>query len=526
VLHVSLLRCWKEDASSHALPVLFFLVIALCLTTGCHHTAPAPGTVTVLIESSPSTLDPRIATDAQGARIAALIFDSLIRKDEHFNLQPGLASSWQQPDPLTLIFHLRPGIHFHDGRLLTSADVAWTLRSMLDGTVISPKTSHLSAIDTIDTPDPLTVILHLSHPDNGVLWNLTDGLSGIVPAGSGRELSAHPIGTGPFRYVSQVDDKEVVLERNPEYWEMPPSIRRAVFAVVPDATTRALELEKAADHSAVIAINSLTADMVHALQSRPGLAVEVSPGTILNYINMNVSEPPLQDRRVRQAIACSIDRPAILHALFRDQARLANSLLPAEHWAAAADPAPCAHDLARAERLLDAAGYPPDAAGIRLRVSMKTSTDETTRLLAAILQAQMRQAGIALDLRSYEFATFFADISRGAFQMYALRWIGSNEDPDIYRATLATTNMPPHGDNRGRYSNPALDALLAHAAATPDQTSRRADYLAVQQILANDTPEINLWYLDNVLVHTQQVTNLHSTPSGSYDFLRWARTTD
>ncbi len=507
------------------------LLIAPMLLSGCHRaptsSATQSGNVVVLIESSPNTLDPRIATDAQGARISSLIFDSLVRKDDHFNLQPCLATSWEQPDPLTIIFHLRSGVRFHDGRPLTSADVAWTLNSMRDGTVISAKTSHLNAITNIETPDALTVVLHLHQPDANLLWNLTDGLNGIVPAGSGRELSSHPIGSGPFRFVSQADDKDVVLAANKEYWGAKPYVGGAVFAVVPDETTRALELEKG---SADIAINSLMADTVNALQQEPQLAVDISPGTILNYININVSKPPLNDRRVRQAIAYSIDRSAIIHALFRDRAVRASSLLPPDHWAYFGDPKSSGnanaglvkypHDVARARRLLDEAGYLPDANGVRIHITMKTSTDETTRLLAAILQQQMREAGIELSIRSYEFATFFGDITHGAFQLYALRWIDSNEDPDIFRDTLASSNIPPHGSNRGHYINPKVDALLAHAASVSDQASRRDDYIEVQKIVAEDVPEINLWYLDNVLVHTRRVTGMEVSPSGSYDFLR------
>jgi peptide/nickel transport system substrate-binding protein len=495
-------------------------IALLAITAGCsRHETPTSKTVTVVIESSPATLDPRIATDAQGARIAALIFDPLVRKDEHFNLQPALATSWEQPDPLTLVFHLRSGVKFHDGRALTSADVKWTLDSMLRGIVVSAKTGHLRAIESIDTPDAMTVVLHLSHPDANLLWNLTDGLNGIVPNGSKRELTENPVGTGPFAFVNQADDRNVVVRANTSYWGTKPKIDGAEFVVVPDETTRALELEKG---TVDIAINSLTADTVNALENDPTLAIDVSPGTILNYINLNVERGPLRERKVRQAIACAIDRPAILHALFRDRARLATSLLPPGHWARADETVEYTHDVARARRLLDSAGYRPDARGVRLRLTLKTSTEETSRLLAAIVQQQLREAGIELTLRSYEFATFFGDITHGGFEMYALRWIGSNEDPDIFRATLASSNFPPKGDNRGHYANAEVDALLANAAAAEDQQHRLDDYVRVQKILAEDVPEINLWYLDNVVVHSRRLKNLQTTPSGGYEFLTTA----
>src|ERR1700678_322791 len=115
---------------------------------------------------------------------------------------------------------------------------------------------------------------------------------------------------------------------------------------------------------------------------------------------------------------------------------------------------------------------------------MKTSTDETSRLLAMILQQQVRDIGIALEVRSFEFATFYADISKGAFQMYTLRWLGGNEDPDIFHYAYDSSMFPPHGANRGRYSNPALDVLIREAAMSGDQAQRRTDYVKVQPILA------------------------------------------
>jgi peptide/nickel transport system substrate-binding protein len=143
-------------------------------------------------------------------------------------------------------------------------------------------------------------------------------------------------------------------------------------------------------------------------------------------------------------------------------------------------------------------------------------------MLAAVLQQQLARVGIALDLRSYEFATFYADVTRGAFQLYSLRWIGGNEQPDIFTYAYATASFSPKGANRGHYSNPRLDALLSEAAEDADQTRRRADYVEAQQILARDLPAVNLWYKDTVVVHNRRLTHVVASPSGSYAFLETA----
>ncbi|MGB7549317.1 MAG: ABC transporter substrate-binding protein [Terracidiphilus sp.] len=492
---------------------------ALLMLAGCHSAPRDPQTVVFLIESSPANLDPRVGTDGQSEHIDELLFDGLVAHDANFHFTPALAESWEQPDPLTLVFHLRDGARFDDGRSLTARDVVWTINSMRNGTVISPKANSYASVRSVEAPDALTVVFHLKYADNFLLRNLSTGAIGVVPEGSGREFWRHPVGTGPFRFVSQQIDQDVVIERNPLSWAAEPKIERVRFAVVPDAITEALELEKG---SADVAINSLPMDALAALAQRPNLRVEDTAGTEIQYLAFNTRDPLLTDVRVRQAIAFSIDRKLIIQTLLRGHARPALSLLPANHWAWTGDVAHYDYDPERAEQLLNDSGHPRGPNGIRFHLTMKTSTEEDTRLLAAVLQQQFAKVGIALDLRSYEFATFYSDVQRGAFQMYSLRWIGGNEQPDIFSYVFATKNFSPKGGNRAHYSNVRLDALLDDAAASSDNAKRRADYVEAQQILARDLPAINLWYKDTVVVHNRRLTHVVPAASGSYTFLETA----
>ncbi len=491
----------------------------LLLLTSCK---PAdPNTVRFLIASSPNNLDLRQGTDAQSERVGALIYDALVRKDEHFNLQPWLATSWERPDPLTWVFHIRPGVQFHDGKALSAEDVAWSIRSMHDGTLVTAKGGAFADVDAVTVNDALTLTVHTSKPYAGLLFNLSDGLFGVVEKGAGRDEGLHPIGTGPFRFISQLQDRDVVMERNSDYWNGAPTIPRVRFEVVPDAITIALEMKKGSGDAES---NEITLDMVHALQGLPNLRTESNAGSLVIYANMNVNDRALRDKRVRQAIACAMDRPAIIAALWRGQARVADSLLPPGHWARAdsSNLAQYPHDVSRAIQLLDTAGFKPDKDGVRLRFTLKTSTDETTRLTAQAMQQQLRAAGIEMSIRSAEFGTFYSDITKGAFQMYMLRWIGSNEDPDIFRYAYATASFPPKGGNRGRYSNPTVDALIADASASTDQQQRKRDYVQVQQILAEDLPGIMLYYPNNQVVHSARLENVKLDPGGSFDWLRVA----
>jgi peptide/nickel transport system substrate-binding protein len=498
---------------------LFFLAAFLLPLLSCSQ-APDPNTLVMIIESSPTNLDPRVGTDGQSERIDELIFDALLTRDEHFNVQPGLAERWEMPDPLTYVFHLHHGVTFHDGAALTSRDVKWTLDSLIQGKIRSTKSAAFRFVDRIDTPDDFTVVFHLKEPYASLLWNLSEGAIGIVPYGSLDEVTRKPVGSGPFKFVSAEQDKEIIVDRNDNYWGEKAHLARVRFAVVPDPTTRALELRKG---SADVAINALTADTVLALEREPNLKIERGPGTILSYLAFNTRDPVLQDVRVRQAIAYAVDRGPLLQYIWRGFAQPALSVLPPQSWAYDANVATYPHDPEKARQMLDAAGYNLRD-GVRFHLTMKTSTEESTRLLAAVLQQQLRDVGIALDIRTFEFATFFADVTRGAFQFYSLRWIGGNEDPDIFE-TFHSHRFPPNGTNRGFYSNPRLDDLINQARRETDQSARKQIYDEVQRILAQDEPYINLWYFDNVLVHTRRVENLTLNPSGNYDFLKTAEIT-
>jgi ABC-type transport system substrate-binding protein len=506
--------CVRLRALSGFVPVFFALLFPLLSCSS----KSEPNTLVMIIESSPTNLDPRVGLDARSERIDNLIFDDLLSRGNDLDVAPGLAERWEIPDPLTYIFHLHRGVRFHDGRPLTSRDVKWTFDSMLQGMVRSTKTANYKFVDHIDAPDDLTVVFHMKEPDAPLLWNLSDGAMGIVPYGSGDEMTLHPIGSGPFKFVSAETDREVILERNPDYWGEKAKLGRVRFAVVPDETTEALELRKG---SGDIAINSLTPDTVVTLARDPRLKVERGAGTTLAYLAFNLRDPILKNVRVRQAIAYALDRRPMIEYLWRGEAQPARSILPAQSWAYNGDVPAYEHDPDKARQLLDAAGYPA-VDGVRFHITMKTSTDPNTRLMVAVMQQQLREVGIVLDIRSFEFATFFSDVQHGAFQMYGLRWIGGNEDPDIFEYAFHSSKFPPNGANRDYYSNPKVDALIDQARREVDPKLRKPLYAEVQRILADDVPYINLWYLDNVMVHTSRVRNIQLNPAGNFDFLRTA----
>jgi peptide/nickel transport system substrate-binding protein len=480
-------------------------------------TSADPGAINFLIEASPTSLDPRVGADAYSEHIDGLIFSSLVAHDDQMNVIPDLAQSWDTPDPLTYVFHLRSGVKFHDGRALTSADVKYTLDSIISGPLKTPKRGSFKLVASVEAPDEATVVIHLREPYASLLWNLTAPAIGIVPSGAGPEMSSHPIGTGPFRFVSMAADEEIGLARNDDYFGGAPKIQSLRLRIVPDALVRALELRKG---SADATINSLTPDMVVTLAKERGLVAEQEPGTTLAYFAFNFDDPVLAKRDVRRALAYATDRATIIRYLLRGQARPASSLLPPNHWAFDAGVPQYDFDPGRAEQLLDAAGFPRRGPrGIRLHLTLKTSTDESTRLMSEAIADQWKRAGIELELRPLEFATLYSDITRGSFQIYALRWVGANNDPDIFDYVFNSKKMPPAGANRGHYRNAQLDSLLDQARVEMDQAKRKILLAQIQEIVAEDEPYINLWFVDNVCVHRDRLSAISLPPGGDYTFL-------
>ena len=492
-------------------------------TAGCGSSISATdaGTVNFLIESTPVNLDPRIGTDAQSEDLDGLIFGGLVDRDAQMNVVPDLAERWETPDPLTYVFHLRRGVKFHDGRALTSADVKFTIDSILSSATGSPKRGAFRLVQSVEAPDDATVVVHLSEPYASFLLNVSRLAIGIVPNGSGADLARAPIGTGPFRFVSMTPDEDVVLERNPEYFGPLPKIDRVRFRIVPEAIVRALELRKGS--ADIGGVNSLTPDMILALAGRPGIVVEEEPGTSLAYIAFNFDDAILAKRDVRQALAYATDRDTIIRYLLRGKARPASSLLPPNHWAYEPNVKQYSYNPHEAERLLDAAGFPRGGDGVRFHLTLKTSTEESTRLLGETLADQWERVGVNLALRPLENATLQSDIGHGSFQLYTLRWTGyTNNDPDIFSYVFSSQRMPPDGANRGHYRNPALDKLIDQQRMEMDRDKRKAILSEIQKIVAEDEPYIDLWYYDNVCAHRDRVTGIAIPPGGDYDFLESA----
>jgi peptide/nickel transport system substrate-binding protein len=503
-------------------PAWAMALLPIVVFTGClQRRVDNPHVIIVGITSGPNNLDPRYGIDDSSQKIHQLMFDGLLALDDRLQVTTdgGLAERFENPDPTTYLVALRQGVRFHDGHELTAADVLHTFHSILDPASQSPHRGAYRGLKTVEARDRYTVVFTLREPFSSFPVNLV--IPQIVADGAGADFRERPVGTGPYRFVRHVVDDRVELAPFADHWRGAPPNEGLLLRVVPDEVMRGLELRKGAMD---IVVNDVSPDIFYQLAGDERLQTSTAPGVDYQYVGVNMRDPILKDGRVRQALAHAIDRQAIVDYLRRGLATPANGLMPPLAWAHERDIVSFEHDLPRARALLDEAGYPdPDGDGPRprFRLKMKVSNIEFNRLQSTVIQQDLARAGVALDVRTYEFATLFADVVSGNFQLYTLQWTGgAMADPDIFRRVFHSSQAPPSGFNRGFYRNAEVDSLLDEAATSLDAARRRELFGEVQRIVARDVPYVSLWHKTNFAIAQRSLTGIHLSPTADFHFLR------
>ncbi len=463
-------------------------------------------------------LDPRFAVSSNDIKLSRLLAPGLTSINRpSLEPRPELAESIEQLDERTWEVVIRADARFSNGDPVTARDVAYSYQSVLDPNVGSLyRASFSDRFERVEVIDARRARFHLKKP---LATFLSDLDFGIVSATAG-QTSEHRfpdgliVGAGPYRVVS-IASERLLFAHNPHYYGTAPATPNVEIRTVRDANARALML---VGGSADLAQNALRLDLVDAVAERSRVKVEGGPSAILTYVMMQGEDPAFRDVRVRRAIAHAIDREQILAAKLGGRAVLATGLLPPSHWAYEADVARYPYDPARAQALLDEAGFPdPDGPGgePRMRLQYKTSADQFRLAVARILASQLAAVGIEVDVRAYEFGTFLADIKQGNFQLASMQTAAIG-DPDYYFAYFHSSRIPtaehPHTTNRWRYSDARVDALTEAGRSTSERAQRLEIYREVQQILARDVPIVPLWHEDNIAVMNVDVTGYEILP--------------
>ena len=496
------------------------LIILLLLVVGPACTQDAeeaespskePRGLVICLPKSPLNLDPRYNIDAASYRVTQVMFNGLIKKGPNMTMEPDAAEAWDLENDTTWVFRLKKGIKFHNGREMTAEDVAYTFNSILDPESKSPKRGSFTTIDHIEVRDKYTVAFYTTEPFAPLLVNL---ILGIVPRDAaseqGEDFAQHPVGTGPFKFKSMEADQFVELEVFEDHFKGRPKIPGIKFRVVPDDTTRYLELIKG---NIDLVQNAISSDMIPVVENKEEFQVVKTNGTNYEYLAFNLEDPILSRVDVRRAVAHALNIPEMITSLLNGLARPSTGLLPPGHWAYEPEVAKYDYNPVLAADLLDQAGYTAGPDGVRFTLTYKTSLSDAAKLKAEIVQQQLKEVGIKLDIRGYDWSTLFADIKSGNFQLFSLQWVGISE-PDIYHYVFHSDSVPPKGANRGHYLNPEVDALIEEGRRTLDQAKRRAAYSKIQKIIADDLPYVSLWHPTNVVIMKKNLSGFTPYPDG------------
>lgn len=475
---------------------------------------PVPGgTVRVGLNADLTTLDPHLSTAAVDRQVYQSVFDTLVRLDKDLQLRPGLAESWEQPDPKTLIFKLRRGVKYHDGEPFNAASVQANVQRMLSHPK-SLRKGELADVESVDVVDEYTARFNLKQPSSPLLSLLTDRAGMMVSTkaaeAAGDDFARKPVGSGPFKFIEWIKDDHVTVRKFDQYWEKDsagnplPYLDEVVYKPIPDGNSRLAALRT----STVDIIDFPNSKDIPSLRESKDLRFLEIPGLAFRYIQLNLERPPFDNKLVRQALAWSIDREAINKVVFFNSGQPAQQAIPPASWAFDAAFKPFTRDVEKAKALLAQAGLPNP------RFSALVTNTPEEKQLAEVYKEQLADVGIEMEIELLEFATLLDRVNRSDFTAVVLQWSG-RPDPD---GNVFGYFHTKGAQNRGKYANPQVDELLEKARATYDQNERKRLYAQVNQILAEDVPMIFIQHRPEIKVMSPKLQNFTHVPDGMMRF--------
>ncbi len=492
--------------------------------------AKGAGQVSYAIPSDP-VMNPVLAGDTSAVSVSKLIFNGLTRPDpQTLEPKPDLATSWEaSPDGKTWTFKLRSGVKWHDGKPFTADDVKFTFDSILDPKVNSVARANFLALQAVEVVDPATVKFAFSDPfapfpsftgSNGTVF------LGIVPKHilTGQDINSAadfnkkvPIGTGPFKMKEARGGDRFVLTANEDYYLGRPKLEGVTYKVMPDINTQVAQLRTGELDMAVLEHPSL-----RGLEGAQNVVAEVVPRVILAYIGLNKENSLFQDRRVRQALVHALDRKAMQSSILLGKGEIANGpIVPAQSWAYNANVQTYDFNLDKAKSLMAEAGWTPGAGGVlqkngqpfkfTITLTRGNSFHENT---SAQAQQYWKKLGADVGLDAVEFSVFINE-RRNPHKYEALthRWF-LPLDPDQFNYWHSSATKQG-GLNVGAYSNPEVDKLLEGGRRSIDQAKRKADYFKLQSIMAEDVPEVWLFYPGEARAYNKRIGGLQAV--STYD---------
>ncbi|MDQ0189043.1 ABC transporter substrate-binding protein [Alicyclobacillus cycloheptanicus] len=478
--------------------------------------AAAAGVIKVGLDVDAENLDPRLSTNTTDQRVEDLVYEGLVRLDSKLNPEPDLATSWSNPNPTTWIFHLRQGVKFQDGTPLTAEDVKYTYESEINPSTKAPYASLYQPIKTIKILNNSTIEFDLSEPYAPLLSYMT---LGIVPehiaTKSGDPLQTHPVGTGPYKFVSWTKNSKIVLQANSNYWAGAPKTNEIDYDIIPDNSTRAAALESG---GVDLVQSPLSPQDVTRIEKESQYVVDQTTGLGFDYLNFNFKNQFLKDPKVREAIASLIDKQSITSSIYQGLDTPGVSVLLPNSWAYTSSTPQYNYDPAKAKQLLESDGWTLGSDGVfekngqKLTITLSTHSEDPNRVQTVqYLQNVLQQNGIQTKVSIAPWATFQSNLIAGKYDIALLGWLNL-VDPDRAMYTQFYTGGT---NNWGSYSNPQVDKLLSEGRAVQQQTQRAAIYQQAAALINKDVAYDVIGYQKYVVMYTKNLTGFQYNPSGS-----------
>ena len=488
---------------------------------------PGPGRSTDAV-----SLDPARTSEIESLEVAEQVYGRLVRfAAGRLEPEPDLAVSWTVSDDGTLwTFDLRPGVRFHDGTPFDADAVVFSFERQIipehpahEADFVWTRAYH--NIRRVRAVSPLRVQFEIDRPYAPFLANLAMGPAAIVSPTAvrhwGREFGRHPVGTGPYRFVEWIPGDRITLERNPDYWDTPARTRYLVLLAMPDSRQRLLALES----GAADVIQQLAPDDLPLVRLHPDLRLAMAPAALVSYLAMNTQRRPLNDPRIRRAIAHAIRREALVKLVYQGLGIPAIGPLPPNVWGARSDVVTYPYDPVRARKLLAEAGWQGDREP-PLKLFAPSSASQympAPARVAGIIKKCLGEVGIAVDVILSDPTDHQRALWAGEHDLALHGWFNDNGDPDSFLYTLLdsdnTTGSRP--SNIAFYSNGWFHDVIGMAQRTTDRTERERLYSQAQAILAIDVPWVPLAHSKVVFGERTSIRGLVVQPS-AMGLYRWA----
>ncbi len=523
---------------------LTFVCLTTLLTNACQpdpHDTGGNGLV-YCVEGSPESFNPQLVTS--GTTIDAIsqhLYDRLLDINAQTGeLLPGLARSWQiSSDGLSYRFQLRENVAFHHtdyfkpSRPLNSEDIVFTFnRILLPEHPFHQTATEYPYFDSMEwrqlvaevkAISPYEVEFRLNKPDSSFLSTLATDFAAVLSAEYGAKLQAEnklpdldhlPVGTGPFLFRHYQKDVLIRYYRHPQHWRQGSNLQQLVIDIVPDSTKRVAKL---LTHECDVAPIPRLAEL-ELLSKRQDFVVDVQTSMNVGYWAFNTQKPPLNNVKVRQALALAVNKQNILQAVYFGQAEQADSLLPPNSWAYQKPQLTEAYNPEKAKVLLAEAGF---AKGFSLDIwamPVQRLYNPNALKMAELMQADLAQIGVKARIVSYEWNTFRRKLTQAEHDSVLIGWSADNADPDNFLRPLLSCAAAVSGSNRANWCDEHFDNLLQQAVNTADLNERRAFYLQAQQYQAQQMPLMPIAHSKRFQVRSSNVSGVAINPYGGVNF--------